>query len=154
MEKIHSVIITHQQMYSKIDQELPYLFMIFKVILVLINSSLLNQSELIILELSHSLLEHIGNIPHGLNYHLVSLLKIKIIFKLVIIKLIQDHQLDVILEKTLMFYYHSELILEEKILNLLLIFMVLKSHLNQSQEVSHLSKFNSLIIKLMVLVLP
>jgi hypothetical protein len=65
--------------------------MIFKVILVLINSSLLNQSELIILELSHSLLEHIGNIPHGLNYHLVSLLKIKIILKLVIIKLIQDH---------------------------------------------------------------
>ena len=111
---------------------LSKLSMIFKVNSALINFSLLDHLKLIIMVLYHSLLELTGNILHGIKFHLVSLLKIKIILKLVIIKSILDHLPDVILENKLMFYFLLEQILEEAILNSLLIFMDLKSHPNQT----------------------
>lgn len=83
--------------------------MTFKVNIVQINFSLLNQSDQIAGESFLLLLEPIGNIHHGLKLHSDSLLKTELIFKPDIIRLILVHWQDVFQVKTLAFYFHSEL---------------------------------------------
>lgn len=82
--------------------------MIFNHSIALTNFSQSNLLDPTVMESFHSSLELNGNILHGLKFHSLSLLKIKITLRPDIIKSILEHWLDVFLERISVFFYLSE----------------------------------------------
>lgn len=128
--------------------------MISKASSVSINSSQSNPSDQTPTASFPSSSELTGNTLPGPRFHSVSSPKTRRTSKLVITKPIQGHLLDAILEKIFTFYCLSEPISEERILNSPLSFTDSKLLPNNSQETTHLLRFKSLIMKLMLQELP
>lgn len=126
--------------------------MIFNHSIALTNFSQSNLLDPTVMESFHSSLELNGNILHGLKFHSLSLLKIKITLRPDIIKSILEHWLDVFLERISVFFYLSEPTSKEP-LTLKLSFMDSKWLQTKFSEAILLSKFKSLTLKLMQLVL-